>query len=140
MAFYECVDTITLVAGENLNGGVYRCLAINSSGLAVFADAATSVTVGILAEDPDTGESGDDSTGRRVTVALLKGILKVEAGATVAAGALAIPISGGVIDDVATLAATANDTMAIGILLEGGSTGQIVSMLAMPLTATISAA
>lgn len=137
---YDTIDAVTLVAGENLNGDLYKLVKIDNTGRAVLATAVTDVVVGILAEDPALlGVSGDDSTGRSVKVALLKGIVLAKALGTVTAGNLAIWGTGGLVTQDDNIAGLAANSFAIGVFRESGVANQIVEILAVPMTASAAA-
>ena len=130
MAYYENVDVVTLIAGEDLNDDQYKLLKINSSGRVILATAITDPIIGILAENPKQKGSSEVSTGKDVPVALLKGIVKVKALGAVTAGNLATWGTGALATEAASIAALGNDSFAFGVFLENGVANQIVSVLA----------
>lgn len=140
MAVYENVELVTLIAGEDLRGDLYEILQFeNDSNVAkvIKATAVTNTVIGVLAEEPRSDVSTD---GYSVSVALLKGIVKVKAGAAITAGQLIVPdTTTGRVAGVANVGALAADSMAIGVALVSAADGDIFSMLAMPIAAPHSA-
>lgn len=136
MAYHEAIKTLSLVAGENLNDDQYKLISINASGLAIVAPALTSLIVGVLAENPDLNDVGDDSTGRIVPIYSLQGIIKAKALGVVTAGRPVIWGTGGLVTEgtAATVAGIPATSMAVGVFLESGVANQIVSFLAQPMT------
>ena len=124
MASHDAVRTVTLTAGAALtNGQVVQV----SAARTVIATAATNdVVVGVCAE---TVASGSD-----VPVALLQGIVEVEAGTGgVTAGEICVPDATGTVTGVADLPTLAVDQMGIGIALNTAVAGEIFEMLAQPI-------
>lgn len=140
MATYEGGKIVTLTAGEDLRGDLYEILQVENDsdvGKVIKATGVTNTVVGVLAEEPYSGESTD---GKGVSVALLQGKIKVKAGASVTAGQLVVPdTDAGRVAGVANVGALAADSMAIGIALESAADGEIFTMLAMPIAAPHSA-
>ena len=88
MASYQAIKVVTLPAGEDLTGDYAEIVKINATGQVVKVTAVTDVTVGVLAESAPSS-----ATGQGVSVALIAagGVLKMKAGAVIAAGNLIIP-------------------------------------------------
>lgn len=133
MATDQSVECISLVAGEDLNDDTFKLLTLNSSGRAILATAVNQPIVGVLAENPKINAVGDNSNGRVVSVAILKGVIKVLAGGTVTAGNCAIWGTGAVAVDGGALSAVAADSMVIGVFKESGVINQVVEVIALPL-------
>lgn len=142
MASMQNGKAVNLIAGEDLRGDVFEILQVENDGgvgKVIKATAVANTVVGILAEDPDSTATTD---GETVPVALIAagGVLKVKAGATITAGQLLVPdTTAGRVAGVASAAALAADSMAIGIALESAVDGDIFEMLAMPIAAPHSA-
>ena len=133
MSTFQCIKTISVPAGENLNGDLYELLTINGSGQFVKADAATEYPVAILAEDPGrTTAAGDYVTVMDLAAG---GIGLVKAGAAIAAGAVLVPsTTAGHVDDAASLAGIATGAMGFGIAMEAATaSGQVIKFKAHPL-------
>lgn len=134
---YENAKAINMIAGEDLRGDLYEALTIENDGgkgKVIKATAVNQVIVGVLGEEPRTDKTTD---GENVPVVLLDGIIKVKAGGNVTAGNLAkidTGAPGRVVNAGATIAALAADEFACGIFLDSGADGDIVRLLAMPLT------
>ena len=130
MANYQSCKTVSLVAGEDLRGDVYGALTIDASGRAVKTSAATSLIVGVLAEEPRKDMA---TTGETVPVAIIGGggALKMKAGAAITAGQIVIPsATAGRVAGVANIAALAANEMAVGVALEAAADGDVFSVLA----------
>lgn len=140
MASYEAARAVNLIAGEDLRSDVYEILKIEDDGnvgKVIKATGVTDTVVGILAENPRSDASTD---GETVPVALLEGVVKVKAGATITAGQLIVPdVTAGRVAGVANAGALAADSMAIGIALVSAVDGDIFEMLAMTIAAPHSA-
>jgi len=125
--YTEAAEAVTLPAGEDLTGDLYKAAKINSSGQVAVATAVGDTVAGIIGEEVDT-------VGDATQLVLLKGIVKVKAGDTITAGHIAVlEATTGQPVGVASLAAIPVDQMALGIWLEGGADGEVLSMLAMPI-------
>ena len=83
MSQYQCVKTLTMIAGENLTGDQYELLTVNSSGQVVKQSTEHGRVDAILAENPGTTAAGD-------AVAVVDphggGIGLVKAGESISAG------------------------------------------------------
>ena len=133
---FEAVRTITAHAGEDLTGTPYRIVKYNGTGTGVIkAAAAGDYAVGVLAMDPNKSQgSTEDSTGQAVTVALLEGIVLIEAGAAVTAGHLVHSDAvGRAISAGADISALAAGDFVIGTALEAaGAAGEVIAVRAQP--------
>jgi len=130
MASHDAVRTVTLTAGGALTNG--QVVEVSAARTVVATTAVTSVVVGIAAE---TVASGSD-----VPVALLEGIVEVEAGVGgVTAGEICVPDATGTVTGVANTGALVADQMGIGIALNTAVAGEIFEMLAQPIAAPHSA-
>lgn len=140
MAATQATRSVNLIAGEDLRGDLYEILQIENDGgvgKVVKATAVANTVIGILAEDPRADVTTD---GLSVPVALLEGVVKVKAGATITAGQLIVPdATAGRVAGVTGAAALAADSMAIGIALESAVDGDIFRVLAMSIAAPHSA-
>lgn len=131
---------VSMLAGESLDGDIYEILTVeNDGGVAkvVKSTAATQVIVGVLAEDLGSTLAADGKVVPVYTIAH-GGIIPMKAGHAVTAGEIAVSYGAttpGTIDGVANLGALGVDQMGIGIILESGVAGDIVSVLAMPIAA-----
>jgi len=125
MATHQATEAVTLVAESAIT--VSRALEVTSSGTVQHASAQTDAIVGVAAESVAAGDS--------VGVTLLKGVCEMEAGGTITAGQLVVAAATGTVTGVASLAAVPVDSMAIGVALDGASSGDIFRVLALPLAA-----
>ncbi|MCY4318376.1 MAG: hypothetical protein OXE76_04130 [Alphaproteobacteria bacterium] len=125
MSSYQCVKTLSVPAGEDLNDRRYHALTINASGQFEMADAAGEVVHGVLWEDPGTIDAG-----RAVTImdVAAGGIGLVVAGAAIVAGQLLVAsATDGRVAGVANVGALAADQVAFGVALEAaGAAGDII--------------
>lgn len=111
--------TINLVAGADLSAKQYHAVKVDANGNMIAAGAG-EVSVGILQDDPSTGQTG---------TVMVHGVTRAVYGATVAAGAsLAADANGKLV------AAVAGNAV-IGIALQGGVAGQLGTVLLLPRTA-----
>ncbi|MEE8609005.1 MAG: hypothetical protein V3S55_15480 [Nitrospiraceae bacterium] len=140
MASAQSTVAVNMIAGEDLRGDLFEILQVEDDGgigKVIKATAVTQVVVGVLAEEPRTDITTD---GETVPVALLQGIVKLKAGGTVTAGDLVVPDSTpGRVVTVATIAAMAIDSFALGIALKTAADGEIFEMLAFPMTSATDA-
>ena len=135
MAFEEAIRSISLQADASLavwtsvpgqpgsaapNGGKqYRFVKVTGEATAGLADTtANEVVVGVLQNKPQV-------TNQAATVAI-RGVSKVIAGGTVAAGA-AVKVDSQGRAVAATLPADA--ALKVGIALTGGAVGEVISVL-----------
>lgn len=134
---YESTQAVTLIAGEDLRGDVFKLLQLeNDGGVAkvIKTTAVTDTTIGILAEEPDAAATTD---GQAVSVVLLGsgGRAMVKAGATITAGQLVVAdATAGRVAGVANIAALVADSMAIGVALESAVDGDIFEVLLQPIS------
>ena len=135
MSTTQCLTTVSLPAGENLNGDLYEVLTLNASGQVVKADTATEVVVGVLMIDPGRANAAGD----HVTVGLIAGggVGLVKASAAITAGALLIPTTtDGKVAGAADTAALVDGQMAFGIAIEAASAAdEVIQFLAQPIAA-----
>ena len=130
MASYQSCKTVSLAAGEDLRGDIYKALTIDASGHVIKTVDGTSHIVGVLAEDPAKER---DTTGDAVAVAIIGGggVLKMKAGADITAGQLIVPDdAAGRVAGAADIAALTADQMAVGVALEAAADGDVFSVLA----------
>jgi len=113
-AFYECIQAISVVAGANFSTtGQYR-LAIVGSDEKLELAGVNARAVGVILDNPEED---------RVARLGIAGVVPVELGATVAAGALLKASTNGV-------AITRDSTNPIiGTALEGGDAGEVIAVL-----------
>ena len=131
MSNYQAVKVVTLPAGEDLTGDFAEIVKLNASGQVIKVTAVTDITIGALSESAPSS-----ATGQGVPVALIGGggIIKVKAGAAIAAGNLLIPDgTDGRVAGIANIAALVANQMAFGIALSAAADGEIFSALAMPI-------
>ncbi len=137
MAGTQSTKVVNLIAGQDLRGDFGELLQIENDagvGKVIKTTAVTNSPVGVLAEEPDADRTTD---GLTVPVALLEGIIKVKAGATITAGQLIVPdVTAGRVAGVANQAALVADSTAIGIALESAADGEIFEMLAQVMTSS----
>lgn len=139
MSTFQATRAVTMTVGGNLNGALYEALTVNASGQVVRVSTATQVIVGVLGEEPGRVTTAGADT---VPVILLHGIILAKVGATVTPGQIAVSngaTTNGTLTGVAGLGNLAVDQMGVGVFLEGGTAGQVVRMLAMPIGAPHSA-
>jgi hypothetical protein len=136
MASFENIQSVNMIAGEDLRGDLHEILQIEDDsdvGKVIKATAVANTVIGMLGEDPDSAATTD---GQNVPVVLLQGIVTVKAGATITAGQLIVPdVTAGRVAGVANAAALAADSMAIGVALESAVDGDIFRMLAQTIAA-----
>ena len=132
MATTDGACSLTLLAGAAFAAADVGKLVTVSGARTVSLVSATDDTVaGILGSTAASGEG--------VPVLELRGIVKIQAGATVSAGQIAVPAADGQITGVADIDAIGANVMGVGIILEAGVDGQLVEVLAMPLVSAASA-
>ncbi|CDH43839.1 DUF2190 family protein [Candidatus Contendibacter odensensis] len=114
MAIENALGCITRPAGADLSAVQYQFVKQNSSGQAVVCSVAGEKALGVLQNNPTSGQSA--------TVAY-EGITKVQAAATIVPG-----------NDIATNAAgkavvALTTNKILGECISGGATGEIISIL-----------
>lgn len=116
---YENVShhCVSLVANGDLSAKQFCAVAVNSAGRAVVADAEDQV-IGIVQNNPAAGQAANVAYG---------GVSKGKLGGTVAAGARVTANASGEI----IAAASAGDSV-VGVALNGGASGEIISILVNP--------
>lgn len=117
MARAECIQTVSVTAGAAVR--LYRFLQLQSDGKFDEVGSAQARADGVAAEATVDGD------GDQIAMALMQGIMKVELGATVAAGALAAS------DDEGRCIASVDSggNYALGVVLVGGDIGEIGEVL-----------
>jgi|TARA_S200002703_G_scaffold72269_1_gene62604 hypothetical protein len=120
MAVMQSRDTRTYVAGEDLSTAQFKFVTLESDGQIDLADSAGENCVGVLLNDPTSGNAA---------TVVMSGKTLVKAGGTIAAGAsvatsaagLAVTAaSGNIVMGYATEAAVSGQTMAVE-LIQGGN-------------------
>ena len=134
MASFQKAETVTLEAGAAFtNADFGKLVEMSATDRRVtIVDGTTDTIVGVLAETPKT-------EGEGVAIALLHGILKMQAGGNVTAGQIAVPANDGQVTGVANIAALGADVMGVGVFVTSGAEDEIVEVLAMPLVSATSA-
>jgi hypothetical protein len=118
MAIQEAVVSITLPAGANLTTHQYKFVTVNDAGKVVLS-GNNATAYGILLNAPNTDEAA--------TVAVPgSGILKVKCGANVTRGGTVGSDANGAAKNTATASAV------LGIALETGANGRVISILFQP--------
>ena len=117
MAVNNSQDCVTLIAGADLSAKQYRFVSLASDGQ-IDPTGDGLLAAGVLQNDPS-------AAGRAAEVAI-KGIVKVEAGGTIAAGG---SVSSGA-DGIAV--ATASGDVPLGTAVDGGASGAIISIIFQP--------
>jgi hypothetical protein len=119
---YEIANSavkITLVAGADLSANQYYFVKINSSGLAVLCSGATDKPIGVLQNDPASGEEA---------VITVVGGSKVVAGASIDEGVLIGTASTGKAD--AKTPGTDTTEYVVGtVILAAGADNEILTAL-----------
>lgn len=134
MAYYESTRAVTLRAGEDLSAAsIGSALKMNAEGRVILATAVTDIVIGVL------GESGNAS-GTEVPVIMLGGILKMVCNSAIVRGNLvgsaakgAATPAGRIADIGDSLDDVTGNAMALGLALEAGAAGEVISVLAMPI-------
>lgn len=120
MAVMQSRDTRTYVAGEDLSTAQFKFVTLESDGQIDLADSAGENCIGVLLNDPTSGNAA---------TVVMSGKTLVKAGGTIAAGAsvatnaagLAVTAaSGNIVMGYATEAAVSGQTMAVE-LIQGGN-------------------
>lgn len=114
MAHQSNGTDISLVAGADLSAAQFKAVKVNSSGQAILADADDLNAIGVLQNNPASGQTAS------VRIA---GVTKYLAGGTVASGAVVTSDANG--DAVAT----AVGKQPHGVAIVGGVDGDIISVL-----------
>lgn len=118
MSTENMVQAITLPAAADFSSSQYLIVDVNSSGQAALVTTQGANAVGVLQDNPG-------AAGRAARIAI-GGVLKVMAGATIAAGNR---ITSGA-DSRAEVAATGD--FVLGTAISGGADGEIISVLWQP--------
>lgn len=139
---FESTRAVNMIAGEDLRGDVFKLLTIsNASGVGrvVKTTAPANVAVGFLAEEPRKDAA---TTGETVPVVIIAsgGVGNAIAGANVTAGQVVVAhATAGTVTGVASVAAMADDSTAVGIALESAVAGDVFRVLMQPMTSSASA-
>lgn len=115
MAIKAVGTDITLVAGADLSAQQYRAVKVNTSGLAVLANATDLNQIGILQDKPAAGQAGSVRT---------EGVTKARAGTG--------PINAGdrvTSDANGSLIVATTGRQVMGVALTGAATGDIFTVL-----------
>lgn len=116
MASQDLGKRISLAAGADLSAKQFFLLKLDASADAVLAAAGTDKIIGVLQNDPKSGEAAD--------IAVAPGITKVDLGGTVAIGDEITSDASG----KGVVSTSAGDRM-IGQALRAGVSGDIVEVL-----------
>ena len=120
MAVMQSRDTRTYVAGEDLSTAQFKFVTLESDGQIDLADSAGENCIGVLLNDPTSGNAA---------TVVMSGKTLVKAGGTIAAGAsvatdasgLAVTATtGNIVMGYATEAAVSGQTIAVE-LIQGGN-------------------
>ena len=120
MAVMQSRDTRTYVAGEDLSAAQFKFVTLESDGQIDLADSAGENCVGILLNDP---ASGNAATVVMSGKTLVKSGGTIAAGASVATNATGLAVTaatGNIVMGYATEAAVSGQTMAVE-LIQGGN-------------------
>jgi len=120
MAVMQSRDTRTYVAGEDLSAAQFKFVTLESDGQIDLADSAGENCVGVLLNDP---ASGNAATVVMSGKTLVKSGGTIAAGASVATNAAGLAVtaaSGNIVMGYATEAAVSGQTMAVE-LIQGGN-------------------
>ncbi len=122
MASQDNVPTISLEASADLSAHQFKFMAVDSSSQLALQTSSTAANAGVLLDKPD-------AQGKVGTLAI-GGMTKVEAGATVTAGAQGMADgTGRVIDHTGV-------NMSAGVIIDGGAVGEVVRVLLQPIGIT----
>lgn len=113
MAVMQSRDTRTFIAGEDLSSAQFKFVTLESDGQIDLADAAGENAIGVLLNDPASGEAA--------TVAV-SGKVMVTSGGTIAAGAQIQTDASG---DALT---AASGDVVLGYALEAAVDGQVFAI------------
>ena len=114
---------ITLKAGADLRNYQYRIVYMSAADTVTFATTATAVSIGILQNDPDTGEA---AVVRVLGTSKIKMEDAESRGAMITASATGMGVS-----------ADADKNWVIGTLLEAAAAGDIAELLISRFKASI---
>lgn len=132
MASTESAKSVSMLAGSDLTGDLYKVVRITADNTADLATTAIQTSVGIVGEEV--------TIGRVFPVVLLSGRVKVLAGAAITVGELLIVDATSRVLGVADIDTLGVNEMAIGVALQAaGAAGEIIEMLGMPITSAASA-
>lgn len=124
MASYESAKSITLTAGSDFTGDIYKLVAITAEDTCDVVSGLTDIAVGVIAEEV--------TSGRSCGIVLLQGRVKVQAGGNITVGQILVPATDGQVTGTA-IGSMSADVLGVGIALEAAADGQNFEMLAMPI-------
>ena len=107
---------VSLVAGGDLSALQYKFVKLDSAGKVVTCAAATDRPIGVLQNDPESGE---------VAEVVVVGGTKLKLGGTVTEGAIVSPNTTGA--GVAIVSGTDTTKFVCGTALTEGATGEIIT-------------
>jgi hypothetical protein len=117
MAIEHDLDNISRVAGADLSSAQFKFVESNSSGTVTVTNAAGEYVLGVLQNNPASGQAATVAVG---------GISKVVLGGTVS-------INDSIATDNAGKAVAASTgNKIVGIAIKGGASGEIGSVLLRP--------
>ncbi len=124
MASFESAKSITMIAGSDFTGDIYKLVEVTTVANTVdIVDGLTDTVVGVIGEEV--------LSGRDVPIILLQGRVKVRAGAAITIGQVLIPATDGEVTG-ATQATLGDGVMGVGVALQtADAAGDIIEMLAM---------
>lgn len=126
MSSYEANKCITMLAGSDFTGDLFKLVEVSAAGTVDLTNATTDAAVGVIGEEV--------TAGLPTKITLLQGIVKVKLGGTVTVGQLLIPTAAGLVTGVAGIANIPANSMSVGIATKGGAINEVGEMLAMPLS------
>jgi hypothetical protein len=125
MASFESAKSITLIAGSDFTGDLYKVVEITADNTCDIVGALTDTVVGIVGEEV--------LSGGNVPIVLLQGRVKVRAGAAITVGQVVIPATDGEVTG-ATQATLGDGVMGLGVALQAAdNAGDIIEILAQPI-------
>ena len=128
MASFESGKSISVIAGSDFTGDIYKLAEISAANTVDVVNATTDHVAGVIGEEVLAGET--------CPLVLLQGRVKVTAGAAISVGDILVPTAAGLVTGVASRAAIPVDSMGVGIALQAAvASGDIIEMLAMPIAA-----
>ena len=136
MALEQPFNTITLVAGEDLSSKQFRFMSVNTSGQAVGASSAGARCVGVLQNNPKSGEEA---------TIMVNGITKIDIEQTTSTGNASVPgyvvasdANGRAVANISASALNAQYVLGVSLETVAASTTKtrIGTMLLMPGFAT----
>ena len=124
------VKSVTLIAGEALDGDIYEIVMVDTDGKVIKTTAVTDAAIGVVFESLDA-TTGADGNAAQIALFGAGGVIPVKAGGTITAGDLvaADGTSAG-----ANLAAVVADAVVVGVALESAVSGDVFGVLAQPMS------